>query len=53
MTILASLTRRQGSAINVPLRGTPLTPLRLAALEVYLSYMKKVLDNAADVIHGT
>jgi hypothetical protein len=53
MTILASLTRRQGSPINVPLRGTPLTPLRLAELEVCLDYMKNVLDNAANVIHGT
>ena len=53
MTILASLTRRQGSAINVPLRGTPLTPLRLAELEVCLSYMKRVLDNADNVIHRT
>jgi hypothetical protein len=53
MTILASLARRQGSSINVPLRGPPLTPLRLAALEVYSIYMKKVIDNADDVIDGT
>lgn len=53
MTILASLTRRQGSSINVPLRGTPLTPLLLAALEVCLELYEKTLDNADDVIHGT
>jgi hypothetical protein len=28
-----------------------LTPLRLAALEVCSIYMKKVIDNADDVIH--
>jgi len=53
MTILASLTRRQGSSINVPLRGTPLTPLRLAELEVCIEPYKKTLDNADDVIHRT
>ena len=53
LTILASLTRRQGSSINVPLRGTPLTPLRLAELEVCIEPQKKALDNADDVIHGT
>ncbi len=55
MTILASLMRRQGSSINVPLRGTPtpLTPLRLAELEVRIESHKKTLDNAAAVIHGT
>jgi hypothetical protein len=52
MTILASLTRRQGSSINVPLRGTPLTPLRLAELEVCIEPHKKTLDNADDVIRG-
>ena len=53
MTILASLTRRQGSSINVPLRGTPLTPLRLAELEVCFEPHKETIDNADDVIHGT
>jgi hypothetical protein len=53
MTILASLTRRQGSSINVPLREPPSTPLQLAALEVCSAYMKKGIDNADDVIHGT
>ena len=53
MTILTSLTRRQGSSINVPLRGTPLTPLRLAELEVCLGPHKTTLDNADDVIHRT
>ena len=52
MTILASLTRRQGSSINVPLRGTPLTPLRLAELEVCFEPHKNPLDNADDVIMG-
>lgn len=51
MTILASLARRQGSSINVPLRGTPLTPLRLAELEVCFEPHKKTVDNADDVIH--
>ena len=53
MTILASPTRRQGPWINVPLRGTPLTPLRLAQLEVCIEPHNKTLDNADDVIHGT
>jgi hypothetical protein len=53
MTILASLARRQGSSINVPLRGTPLTPLRLAELEVCFEPHKKTVDNADDVIHRT
>ena len=45
LTILASLTRRQGASINVL--------LRLAELEVCFEPHKKTLDNAADVIHGT
>ena len=53
MTILASLTRRQGSSLNVPLRGTPLTPLRLAELKVCFEPHKTILDNADDVIHRT
>jgi hypothetical protein len=53
LTILASLTRRQGASIKVPLRGTPLTPRRLAEFEVCFEPHKKTLDNAADVIHGT
>jgi hypothetical protein len=53
MTILASLTRRQGSSMNAPLRGTPLTPLPLAALQVCLDAYEKTLDNADDIIHGT
>ena len=36
-----------------PSRGRPLTPLQLAALEVCSTYMKKVFDNADDVIHGS
>ena len=53
MTIVASLTRRQGPTINVPLCGPPLTPLQLVALEVCLEPHEKALDTADDVIHGT
>ena len=53
MTILESPTRRQGPWINVPLRGTPLTPLRLAQLEVCIEPHNKTLDNADDVLHVT
>jgi hypothetical protein len=37
----------------VPLRGTPLTLLRLAEVEVCFEPHKKTLGDADDVIHGT
>jgi hypothetical protein len=60
ITILASLTRRQGSSINVPLRGAALDPAPARSARglsgvvwVCLESYEKVLDNADDVIHGT
>jgi hypothetical protein len=52
MTILASLTRRQRSSINAPLRAAPSTPLLLAALEVCLELYEKVLTTPTTLYMG-
>ena len=54
MTILASLTRYQGSSMNVPLRGAALDPAAARSSRgLFDLHEKKVIDNADDVIHGT
>jgi hypothetical protein len=52
-------SRRQGSSINAPLRGAPLTPLpareAMGVRDTAQKRMKrdeKTLDHADDVIHG-
>jgi hypothetical protein len=51
--LLASLSRRQGSSINTPLRSAPLTPLPSHKAEVHMALHEKTLEIADDVIYGT
>ena len=53
MTILTSLTRRQGSSMNVPLRGAALDPAPARGARGLSGLHEKVLDNADDLIHRT